>query len=451
MVGIMLILLNPGACSSLQPSDPSGLQVTSPQEPPEQQQIPSRRAEARPTAAPSTPVTPIPTAPNSKDSDEEANAESVISSIVEKPEVIAIPIVVSPSHSNEIAEDSRIVIMNVSGDCSTEVKDALMRRLIDNPKYNVLSRDYLSQIVVETEQNWSGQFNTDTASKLGELMGASLFIVGQVAYCGVSDSDSPDNESGVEFIIMANIQIIDVERGKVLVSTASEGRYIPRPKPELYDNDPLEAMGQESLQVTATNPSTEAADRSASNATTRLVSEAAQQVRSWQEAADPDSERYPWIKAADDMANSFADKFFARPTWERVEMFSSPKWLYNDSVQFVRLGHCQQATRFMDEVASHELDRMPESDVGRYLHNYGVALLCSNHPAEAIDKLRSAYRIGLNQTTLKMLGLASRITEWSLTVALDSEPEVEQLLKRGPQFIAIHTDGTVATGPSDSP
>lgn len=73
---------------------------------------------------------------------------------------------------------------------------------------------------------------------------------------------------------------------------------------------------------------------------------------------------------------------------------------------------------------------MPEPDVAEFLHNYGVALLCANQPGRAIPKLLSAYRVGNDQSTLKMLGLAAKIMDWSLYVDVDMEPEMELLRQR---------------------
>ena len=105
-------------------------------------------------------------------------------------------------------------------------------------------------------------------------------------------------------------------------------------------------------------------------------------------------------------------------------------WKFGRSVGFVRLGHCSEAVNRLENGAAQELPHMNDVDVAKYLHNYGVALLCANRPEEAMRKLRSAYRVGNNQSSLKMLDLAARIIEWSLHVEVDEEPEVGMLLRR---------------------
>ncbi len=108
-----------------------------------------------------------------------------------------------------------------------------------------------------------------------------------------------------------------------------------------------------------------------------------------------DAVNYPAFKASEDLANGFADKFFSRPTWEKVEMFENSFWKYGKSVRYIKLGHCPMGLKFLSEIAAPEVPRMPDRVVAEYLHNYGVALICANKPAEALDKLRSAYRIGI--------------------------------------------------------
>ncbi len=369
------------------------------------------------------------------------------------PGVVSVSVVVTPKNKRIIPKGSRIVITDIAGDCADEVKDALMRRLIDNSDYDVLTRDNLRQIIGEAEFSWGGKFDTETAAKLGELLGASLFIVGRVVYCGYLTSDVPDSNEG-EFNVFATLQILDLETGKVLVSSANEGKYIPRPAPVLT----LNSLGQDIAALTETvdtampsditaavkNPTPHSkpgilkslgkrilgpGGTSATEATPQPLSEI-ETLQIPELQLEPVT--YIRIKAAEEMANGFADKFFARPSWEQVELWDDPHWNYSKTViRYVRLGRCPEAVNFLESTAYLELSNMQESDVAKYLHNYGVALLCANNPELAMKKLRSAYRIDYNQTTLKMLGLAGKIIEWSLNVEVDQQPEVDMLMERG--------------------
>lgn len=358
----------------------------------------------------------------------------------QKSKVVEIPIVVSPKIKNVIPKGSRIVIANIAGDCAEEVKDALMRRLIDNADYDVLTRDNLEQILVEADRSWAGRFNTETATKLGELLGASLFIVGRVIYCGPSESDSPEDPRG-QLAIFATLQILDLDTGKVILSSANEGKYIPRPIPLLYAK-PSKEEAQSSATIPAAGdaqpgmPGTQESSKGGFMGAMKRTfagkgeDQLSQRRRSEAVTIQLKSEQhYAKLRAAEDMANGFANKFFSRPTWDKVEMWTNPYWYYGDSIRYVKLGHCPAAVTLLENT-SGQIPSMSDVEVAEYLHNFGVALLCANEPELAMHKLRSAYRIANSPATLKMLGLAAKIMEWSLNVDVDVQPEVDLILER---------------------
>lgn len=350
---------------------------------------------------------------------------------VPEAELVPISIIVSPTVKKIIPKGSRIVIADIAGECSTEVKDALMRRLIDNSDYDVLTRDNLRQIIGESEITWAGRFNTETAARLGELLGASYFVVGRVAYCGPSANVSSEKGYGSQYNVYAVLQIIDLETGKVIVSSASEGRYTPLPAPDLYPSRPAKVAQIADGALASPPERKDGPVQAVKNFFTPGGGNSPAVTRPPKKAeAEPEPKDYVIIKAAEDMANGFADKFFSRSTWEKVEMWRDRRWKYSESVRYVQLGRCPEARVFLDDIAARELPAMSEPDVAKYLHNYGVVLLCENNSDIAVQKLQSAYRIDYNKTTLRMLGLASKINEWSLRVEVDREPLVGMLLKR---------------------
>ena len=371
-------------------------------------------------------------------------------------DLVEMSVLVTSDNVRKVKEGSRIVIAGIGGQCATELKNALMRRLVDNAKYDVLSRDQLKEIIIESEQQWAGKFNTKTAVDLGELLGASLFLVGDVVYCG--QQSYPYEDAAVynpeePYDIFAVLQIVDIRTGKVILSSSNEGTFFPGASPLLFSANPEEyaRLGDETATV-LTDQEERAAKRrerlrKARETASRIFQNAINIPGKVLEGAIPDSLKgesaagagakkspeeinYPAFKASEDLANGFADKFFARPTWEKVEMWASDYWRYGDSVRYVKLGHCPIAVQLMETVAKGELSEMPDRDVAEYLHNYGVALLCANQPERALEKLRSSYRIGYHPSTLRMLGLASQVMEWSLDVKIDEQPEVDMLIDR---------------------
>ncbi|MEM6796651.1 MAG: CsgG/HfaB family protein [Acidobacteriota bacterium] len=314
--------------------------------------------------------------------------------------------VASPTILRDIPKRSRIVIADIGGPCTLELKNALMTRLVDNSEYDVLTRDNLEQLLLETENNWSGPFNTKTAATLGELLGASLFVVGNVVYCGRTEIEE-ESEKTWQYNMLAVLQILDLETGKVLMSSADQGKYRPETSQLLVPADPSNKVR---------------------DAVEGFLGDGV-------EEGEVDSREievnFPIFKAAEDLANDFADKFFSRPSWENLEMWMNSYWRYGDSIRLVKLGHCSSAVDLLEGSAARELRMMPEKHVAEYLHNYGVALLCDNQVTPAMEKLRSAFRVTYEPTTLRMLDMAAKVDEWNLEIKIDEQPEIERLLRRG--------------------
>lgn len=369
------------------------------------------------------------------------------------PETVRLSILATPTLKEVIPPGARIVVANISGgrystngvsaningvsantnsgsasigggiSCSEAVKDALMRRLIENANYDVLSRDDLDWIMKEMEMNWSGVFDTQKVKEVGKLLGASYFVVGRVTYCGFTANTDPDSESDFQFSIFATLQIIDIESGKVVVASASEGNFVPTAG-ALATLLKLPFQDEEGEVQAKEQPKSDSP-----------IKRFLKKVFSWflhpDQEPEPVSEKggdeYQVFRAAEDLANSFADDFFARSVWHHVEMWNDTDWSHSDAIHFVKLGDCPRALELIEKMAAKEIGKMDQREMSRYLHNYGVVLMCANKPDRAVDKLRSAYRLSYNKMTLRMLGIAQKIQEWSLRAEEDVQPEVDLL------------------------
>ncbi len=403
--------------------------------------------------------------------------ESAVAPTIPESQLVEISVLMTSESLRKVPKNSRIVIADIGGPCANELKNALMRRLVDNAQYDVLSRDHLQQILFESTQQWAGSFNSRTAIQLGELLGASIFLVGDVIYCGnpydphsgyASRTTHATYNADEPYDIFAVLQIVDIKTGKVILSTANEGSYLSEASPLLFSAKPEEYARLDREIGAAPPPKPEqikAAQRkrnlqragettknlldrlfkSAGEMANNTIPEAVELAARSGDEGDRSSGKnegkkkkeeinYPAFKAAEDLANGFADKFFARPIWANVEMWSSSYWRYGDSIRHVKLGNCPIAAGYLETTAAKELSEMPDKDVAEYLHNYGVALLCANRTEQAIEKLQSAYRIGYHPSTLRMLGLASQVQEWKLHMKIDKQPEIDLILKRSAEL-----------------
>ncbi|MEM9291299.1 MAG: CsgG/HfaB family protein [Acidobacteriota bacterium] len=421
---------------------------------------------------------------------------------VPEPETVRVSVLATPTDKTTIPPGSTIVVTDLksnsqlggAGLCAMAVKDALKRRLVENANYQVLSREDLDTIVDEMSANWNGMFDSKQVEQLGNLLGASYFIVGRIPYCGLTSNTAPDAESRVQYSIFATLQIIDIKSGRVEVSSASEGDFIPRstrlanmldlPLKPIEPEEAADEAGEDGQAKGGSPQSSALSSHSKSEAdlslqegitdkylrplgskikssgakigqslgskygvplssnqwkgTNTLLSSPAGSTGSSSASAvakntgditPTKGEQYQVFKAAEDLANGFADDFFARPVWHSVEMWDDQPWSHSDAVHHVKVGDCARAVEVFEKSAYKEVPRMNQLQLARYLHNYGISLLCNNQREEGVAKLHSAYRLGYSKTTLRMLGLAGKVEEWALRTESDNQPEMDQLIE----------------------
>ena len=404
--------------------------------------------------------------------------------------ILQLPILARPMGAVSLKQSSRLVIGEILGPCALEVKTALMRRLNDNPNYSVLTREYLQQLVAEKETHHMGDYDSRTRARVGELLGASQWVVGEVVSCDTTMSSDPTQPNQAQMNVMAALQDLDLSSGKVLTSSVSEGTHVPRKtsfldfivaQPESLQelvgdvqtySDTLgdrEASGASSSnaqsadsQQAGPNPAGEDNESLSDSGTAARPPGAAARAKEFLskskqilQSLKPGSRgsrmeglvngstpgksdkekqkpllRRDILSAAEDMASNFADKLFAREFWETVEMWNNPYRTYTESIRFVQLGRCDVAVAFMADFANQEIGSFTEREMAEYLHNYGVALLCNNKIPEANSKLQAAYRIISSESTLKMMGLSDRVLEWGLVIEAENEPEIKELTDR---------------------
>jgi len=323
---------------------------------------------------------------------------------------VRVRIVTIPAKPRSVLKKTRLVIADIHGRCAQEVKDALMRRLTDNPDYEVLSRDNLDKIMREQEKSWDESFNSKTAVKLGNLLAASKFILGRVTYC----DESPLRDQNFDFWIHANLQILDLQTGSIILSTSSQGKFLPRDNnysrpvqkakrklrnffgstPNLRSissKDNLEKLAalESSLFRYSENGSPYEQPRRITPAALDLAASLPFLGRKEDQPQQkpkpvPDRERFPMIRAADDLANSFANKFFSRPTFNEVDMWNDPGRIHSLAIQWVRLGQCPKAAKFIETEASLEVPSMSEDEL---MNSHGTSTTTVS-PSCALENLR---------------------------------------------------------------
>jgi curli biogenesis system outer membrane secretion channel CsgG len=110
------------------------------------------------------------------------------------------------------------------------VADMLATALVKSGKFAVIERQELDKIVEEQKLGESGLVTAQTAPKVGQLLGAELFVVGAVTECGTKESNIGGGISvfggGLKTKkarTVVDIRLINTSTGEIIASEAEEG------------------------------------------------------------------------------------------------------------------------------------------------------------------------------------------------------------------------------------
>jgi curli biogenesis system outer membrane secretion channel CsgG len=110
------------------------------------------------------------------------------------------------------------------------VADMLATALVKSGKFSVIERDELDKILAEQKLGESGLVTAQTAPKVGQLLGAELFVVGAVTECGTKESNIGGGISvfggGLKTKkarTVVDIRLINTSTGEIVASESEEG------------------------------------------------------------------------------------------------------------------------------------------------------------------------------------------------------------------------------------
>ncbi len=110
------------------------------------------------------------------------------------------------------------------------VADMLATALVKSGKFAVIERQELDKLVQEQKLGESGLVTAQTAPKVGQLLGAELFVVGAVTECGTKESNIGGGVSvfggGLKTKkarTVVDIRLINTSTGEIIASEAEEG------------------------------------------------------------------------------------------------------------------------------------------------------------------------------------------------------------------------------------
>ncbi len=110
------------------------------------------------------------------------------------------------------------------------VADMLATALVKSGKFAVIERQELDKLVEEQKLGESGLVTPQTAPKVGQLLGAELFVVGAVTECGTKESNIGGGFSvfggGLKTKkarTVVDIRLINTSTGEIIASESEEG------------------------------------------------------------------------------------------------------------------------------------------------------------------------------------------------------------------------------------
>lgn len=290
--------------------------------------------------------------------------------------------------TDEIIEESSIQ-KTVESDfynsniCARQVASALAQHLADLNLYKVVSRDRIESILKEQNFANSGRVDSTTSARLGKLIGADILIYGEVQLCvsnrmsygaiaAALQSAGPEGKGGgflnnvVETVkafkpekmrsfVLAQIQLIEAQTGKRVFTTSLAGEFTDKTNALQFDMKHRELI----------------------------------------------------FRAADDLSNSFIDNFLSRPEASYIELYADSAWGFGAGIDLIQLGRCPRAEQYFSDIYAANRSAMKEDDVARLMYNHGVALMCSNRPEEALDRLWASMRLSNEEATLEAIEFAN--------------------------------------------
>ena len=291
-----------------------------------------------------------------------------------------------------------------TGICARQVEAALAQHLADLNRFKVVTRDHIDTVLEEQHFANSGSVDTRTSARLGKLIGADILIYGQVQLCvssrmnyeqlalaAASAGAGLTGEGGwmknlvagfkafgpekLRSFVLAQVQLIEAQTGKRVFTTSLAGEYQDTTNALSFD------VGHRELIY----------------------------------------------RAADKLANSFIDNFLARQEARYIGLYAGNTWDFGGGIDLIQLGQCDRAERYFTDVYARYKDSMAEQDIARLMYNHGIALMCSNRPQEALDRLWASLRLSNDEPTFAAINFTNDIIDRGRHIRAEIDPIVRDV------------------------
>lgn len=289
--------------------------------------------------------------------------------------------------------------------CAAQMASALAQHLADLDMFKVVTRENISDVLEEQNFANSGSVSSKTAVELGELVGADILIYGQAHLCvsskteyekltalAASGAQIEGKEGGGLFsgligtvkelkpeklraLLLAQIQFIESESGEQIFTASLTG--------EFFTKKGLFAFDMTNRELIA--------------------------------------------RAADDLANNFIDMFLARREAKLIHMYTDSTGDFNTGIELIRLGNCPAAATYFEDFYNLRGQAMTEQEVATLMYNHGIALMCSNEPQAALDRLWASLRLLNVQSTYEAIAFTNDLIDRGRNVLEEGDDAIRHI------------------------
>lgn len=283
--------------------------------------------------------------------------------------------------------------------CARQIEAAIAQHLADLNRYRVVTRDHIQSVVSEQNFANSGRVDSSTSARLGNLVGADVLIYGQVQLCASNDDDFKE--------FAETIAKASGEKGGFFsnVSGAIQG-FAPTKLRSLVFAQIQLIEAQTGRQIF----------------TTSLLGEFKETQTVLDFKMEPEELVY-W--AADDLANSFIDKFLSRPVARYMDLYVDSLWDFETGVDLIQLGNCERAEHHFAEIYRQHRHQMSEADLSRLMYNHGISLMCANRPEDALDRLWASLRLSNSQAVFDAITFTSETIDRGWHLRSEQDPIIK--------------------------
>jgi len=269
--------------------------------------------------------------------------------------------------------------------CARQVESALAQHLADLNRFKVVTRDHIDTVLEEQHFSNSGSVDSTTAARLGKLIGADVLVYGQVQLCvssrkdyeklaklaSMAGSEIDGGKKGwlsnalsafkelkpekLRSFVLAQIQLIEAQSGKRIFTSSLAGEFMETRGALAFD------MGHRELVYEAT----------------------------------------------DDLANNFIDDLLARQEARYVNLYADNRWDFDQGIDLIQLGDCEQAEMYFRGVYSRYRGSMDERELSKLMYNHGVSLMCANRSEEALARLWASLRLFNDDLTFEAIAFTN--------------------------------------------